>query len=209
MNKVRRILSFSVLSVLAIALSGCAFGTRQPTLVYPSHTTSDATGIAHAAPAPKKIEIILVKFADQRADTNAVGTVRNGFGMKTADVIPTNDVADWVTDAIRSELTGLGYTVVSNPAAADADSAVTVSGAILNVYCDVYFNYTGQVSLIAMVTRGGKPLLDKHYSGEGSAGTNWAATAESYSESLALALEDALRKFIPELEQQLARASAR
>ena len=38
----------------------------------------------HAAPAPKKIEIILVKFTDQRADTNAVGTVRNGFGMKTA-----------------------------------------------------------------------------------------------------------------------------
>jgi len=201
---IRRVLSWSILSAFLFLVSGCAFGTRQPTLAYPPQATSGETGTAHAAsaPAPKPIKIVLKQFTDQRSDKKVVGTVRNAFGMKTADVVPTNDVADWVTGALRSELQGAGYTVVDD-AAADADSAV-VSGEVLNVYCDMYFSYTGQVSLIAQAKRGEKELLNKHYTGEGTAGVAWAATADSYSQSLALALQSALHKFVPDLNQQLA-----
>jgi len=204
MNGMRRVLSLSILSAFLFLVSGCAFGTRQPTLVYPPQATSGEPGVAHAAsaPAPKQVKIVLKQFTDQRSDKKVVGTVRNAFGMKTAEVVPTNDVADWVTDALRSELQGAGYTVVDD-AAADTDSAV-VSGEILNVYCDMYFSYTGQVSLIAQAKRGEKELLNKHYTGEGSAGLAWAMTAESYAQSLSLALQSALNKFVPELEQRLA-----
>jgi hypothetical protein len=43
----------------------------------------------------------------------------------------------------------------------------------------MYFSYTGQVSLVAKVSQDGKDLLNRHYSGEGSAGLAVAMTAES------------------------------
>lgn len=204
MLDVRRVLSFSILSAFFLLLTGCAFGTRQPTLTYPPQAASGETGVAHAAspPAQKPVTIVLRKFTDQRSDRRVVGTVRNGFGMKTADVVPTNDVADWVTEAIRSELQSSGYTVL-DAAAADSESAV-VSGEILNVFCDMYMSYTGQVSLLARVSRGEKELFNRHYAGEGSTGLAWAATADSYNQSLALALAAALHRFVPELNQHLA-----
>jgi len=205
MLDVRRVLSFSILSAFFLLLTGCAFGTRQPTLTYPPKAESGETGVAHAASAPaaKPVTIVLRKFTDQRSDRRVVGTVRNGFGMKTADVVPTNDVADWVTEAIRSELQSSGYTVLDAAAETDPVSAV-VSGEILNVYCDMYLSYTGQVSLLARVSRGEKELFNRHYAGEGSTGLAWAGTADSYNQSLALALAEALHKFVPELNQQLA-----
>jgi hypothetical protein len=190
----------------ALCLAGCAFGTRQPTLIYPPTSDSGETSVAHAAPIPrpKNIQVVLNPFADQRSDKKVVGTVRNAFGMHTADVIPTNSVPDWVQQAIKTELQNNGYTV-SSGATADNSSGqnVVVSGEILNVFCDMYFSYTGQVSLIARVSKGGKELLNKHYSGEGSAGLALAMTGESYAKSLALALSSAVKHFVADLDKSL------
>jgi len=47
-------------------------------------------------------------------------------------------------------------------------------------------------------------LLNKHYAGEGSAGLAVAMTAESYAQSLVLALSAALKQFVAELDKSLA-----
>jgi len=193
--------------VSAVLLSACAFGTRQPTLIYPPAVESGEKAVAHAAvtPSPKNVRIVLKPFTDQRSDKKVVGTVRNAFGMRTADVIPTNSVTDWVTQALGTELRNNGYTLVSDiPTGTSQGSSAVVSGEILNVFCDMYFSYTGQVSLVAKVNKDGKELLNKHYAGEGSAGLAVAMTAESYAQSLALALSAALKQFVAELDQSLA-----
>lgn len=190
-----------------LCLTGCAFGTRQPTLIYPPASNSAETSVAHAAPTPpaKNIQIVLTPFTDQRSNKEVVGTVRNAFGMKTADVIPTNSVPDWVFQGIRTELQNNGYTVISGTSGNNpASPNIVVSGEILNVYCDMYFSYTGQVSLIARVSRDGKELLNKHYAGEGSAGLAVAMTEKSYAQSLALALSSALKRFVSDLDRSLA-----
>lgn len=192
--------------VAVVFLSGCAFGTRQPTLVYPPASESGEKAVAHAAvkPSPKNVQIVLKPFTDQRSDKKVVGTVRNAFGMRTADVIPTNSVSDWVTQAMRTELRNSGYTVISEiPTDTSQGASAVVSGEVLNVFCDMYFSYTGQVSLVAKVSQDGKELLNKHYAGEGSAGLAVAATAESYTQSLALALSSALKKFVSDLDNSL------
>ena len=193
--------------VSAVLLSACAFGTRQPTLIYPPAVESGEKAVAHAAvtPSPKNVRIVLRPFTDQRSDKKVVGTVRNAFGMRTADVIPTNSVTDWVTQALGTELRNNGYTVISDiPTGTSQGSSAVVSGEILNVFCDMYFSYTGQVSLVAKVNKDGEELLNKHYAGEGSAGLAVAMTAESYAQSLALALSAALKQFVAELDQSLA-----
>jgi len=195
-----------VVLVSVVFLAGCAFGTRQPTLIYPPASESSEQSVAHAAdkPSPKTVRIVLKPFTDQRSDKKVVGTVRNALGMRTADVIPTNSVTDWVTQAMSTELRNKGYTVISElPTDTSQGTSAVVSGEILNVFCDMYFSYTGQVSLVAKVSQDGKELLDKHYAGEGSAGLAVAMTAESYAQSLALALSSAVKQFVADLDKRL------
>lgn len=192
----------SLLSV--VLLAGCAFGTRQPTLIFPPASEPADKLAAHAAvpPAGKNVQLVLKPFVDARSDKRVVGTVRNALGMRTADVIPTNDVSDWVTQAVATELEKNGYTVI-NQADQQGNTGKVVSGEILNVFCDMYFSYTGQVSLVVKVNEDGKELLNRHYAGEGSAGLAVAMTAESYAQSLALALSSALQKFVADLNQTM------
>ena len=192
--------------VSVVFLAGCAFGTRRPTLIYPPASESGATSVAHAAvkTTPKNVQIVLKPFTDQRSNKKVVGTVRNTYGMRTADVIPTNSVADWVTQAVSTELQNNGYTVISGSSADNpVSTSAVVSGKIMNVFCDMYFSYTGQVSLVARVNKGGKELLSRLYAGEGSAGLVVGATAESFGQSLALALSSALKRFVSDLDKSL------
>lgn len=205
MNAFIRNTSVPAMLMSVVLLAGCAFGTRQATLIYPPATQPGESSVAHAAERtavpPRDVRVILGPFADKRSDTKTVGTVRNGFGMRTAEVVPANSVPDWVLQALSKELKDNGYTVVGSAATNDtpASKNIVVSGEILNVFCDMYFSYTGQVSFIARVSKNGKEILNKHYAGEGSAGVAWAGTGESYAQSLALALAAALRQFISDL----------
>lgn len=204
MNRVVRSARMLASVVSVVVLAGCAFGTRQPTLVYPPASEPADKMAAHAAvavaPVRKNVQIVLKPFVDARSDKRVVGTVRNALGMRTADVIPTNDVSGWVTQAVAAELEKNGYTVVSQ-AAPPGNAGKVVSGEILNVFCDMYLTYNGQVSLVVKVKEDGKELLNRHYAGEGSAGMAVAMTAESYAQSLALALAAALQKFVADLNQ--------
>lgn len=206
MSRLFGVVRVAALVACVVSAAGCAFGTRQPTLVYPPAPVPGVSSAAQAAPRPaaKNVAIVVNAFGDQRSDKRNVGTVRNALGMRTADVVPTNGVPQWVTEAMRTELGSAGYTVASAPAPGAAPAgSVAVSGDVLNAFCDVYFSYTGQVSLLVKASRDGTVLLDRHYSGEGSAGLNVAATADSYAQSLALALADALRKFVADLDAAL------
>ena len=141
MPMVIRGLRCATMLLVVIVLAGCAFGTRNATLIYPPKAESGAAPVAQAAtkPAPQNVQIALVPFSDERTDKKVVGTMRNGFGMRTADVIAMNSVPDWVTQAIRTELENSGYsvtTVASGDSAAGASAVV--SGEILNVFCDMY-----------------------------------------------------------------------
>jgi len=207
MTSMRRAVRTAALVLSVASLAGCVLGTREPTLHYPPKVESGAVAAAHAAarPAPKSARIVLNPFVDQRADKKVVGTTRNAYGMKMADVIPTNSVPDWVMGALKSELQNDGYTVAAGSTGDEGttSASATVSGEILNVYCDMYLSYTGQVSLLVHVSRDGKDVLNRHYAGEGSAGLAWAATEESYAQSLALALESAIKKFLADLDKTL------
>lgn len=192
--------------IIAATVTGCAFGTRQAPLSYPPAAQEPATQqTTAAAAASKNTTIVLNAFKDERTDKSVVGTVRNGFGMRTADVVASKDVAAWVTSAVGTELRANGYRVVG---AAEPDSkgarVVEVSGSVLNAFCDMYMSYTGQVSLLAKVKGNDGELIAKHYSGEGSAGLVMAATGESFADSLSLALQDALRQFMADLDGKLA-----
>ena len=204
MSNVVRWGKFFACCCAVVLVTGCAFGTRQPTLTYPPIEESKEQPAA--TPTPKSTKVFLEPFRDERSDKTVVGTVRNGLGMRTADVVPTNSVPVWVTEAIRTELINSGYTVTNGaPPSTSSPGNILISGDVLDVFCDMYMSYSGRVSFVAKVKDNRGELLNKHYNGEGSAGMAIGGASDSYAQSLSLALSDAIKKFIADLEEKLSR----
>lgn len=176
--------------------SGCAFGTRHATLGYastPVVSPSTSTGTP----------ISLVRFVDQRGEKRAIGEVRNGYGMRTAEVVPDKDIAAWITQGVQAELEKAGYRVSVSETPTTSSPTATLSGDVVTVYCSAMFSYEGEVSFFARLMKDGKEILAKRYTGKGSAGLNWAATSTGYADSLSLALADAIRPLVEDLHAAL------
>ena len=180
-------------------LGGCAFSTRNATLIYPPASSQGVVAVAQAAPppAPSDITIAVLPFVDRRSDTTKVGDVRNGFGMKLAPIRTVNSVPVWVRDALALELKNAGYNAATSTTV--PDSSLAIEGEILKARADAYVTYGGEVELLIRLTKGGRDLMSHSYTGKGSAGTNWGATAKSYAQSLALALADALQQIVADV----------
>lgn len=191
--------------IAVLGLSGCAFGDREAFLSYPPKPTSDGSVVSAAQAAPVAPShgkpIIVLRFDDLRTDKRTVGEVRNGWGMKTANVIVKNDVAEWATQAATVELQKAGYQVSSSDSPTKPPNAPVLKAEILTVYCIALFAYEGEVSFVAKVQRDGREILSKRYTGTGSAGFNMAATGESYSQSLSLALGNAIGNLVTDIKQ--------
>jgi uncharacterized lipoprotein YajG len=194
-----RTLRIATLLVFGSLMAGCAFGERQASLAYPPVADEDLISSAEAAPSAQGGTVYIGDFEDIRSSTMLVGHVRNGFGMKTAEVVAQRDVPEWVREALVHELKASGYQVMDGVAQA---GQTTISGDIVRVYCDAYFTYEGEVALRMEATKEGQSLVQNTYTGTGSAGMNWAATEDSYSQSLSLALQSALRQFLADLGEQ-------
>lgn len=126
--------------------------------------------------------------------------------MATAEVVPSNNVADWFTRAVKTELENNGYTVIVAPDA--AKPFAVLSGQIQNVWCDMCFNYSGEIAFDARLKQDGTDILAKHYEGNGSAGVAWAATADSYAQTLAIALSSTLKELIADLDSSVGAPAA-
>ena len=199
----------AILGCLSV-VTGCAFGNRHATLVYPPEEETKALDpkVAEAsttpaetspAPAPAGQSITLLQFADERLDKRVVGEVQNALGMHTADVVTETDVTEWVTEALKIELEKAGYNVTKVESLSGSSQGPVVGGKIHTVYCSAYWSYDGEVAFYAWVEEDGIKIFKRRYVGRGSAGTNWTATARSYAQSLSLALADALDHLVADL----------
>lgn len=190
------------LGVLFSSLCSCAFGNRHVTLVYPPEKQSDGTGvkITEAAPLPVNGKtVVLMQFVDQRSNKSIIGEVRNGWGMRTADVVVENDVAGWLTNAVKMELEKSGYRVTVGGQNDDSSAHIALGGEVIQVYCTAMMTYEGEVSFFAQLQKDGKELLRKRYTGKGSAGLNWGASSASYGSSLAEALSVAIKDLVTDV----------
>ncbi len=115
--------------------------------------------------------------------------------MHTADVHAVGDGAEWLQQALATELGRHGFLVVADPGEAD----YVVDAALSNVHCTAMLTYEGDVTLTANAAQFGQRVAGRSYVGKGSAGTNWTATEEAFLETLNLALQDAVLQFVREM----------
>ncbi len=192
--------------LLGIISTGCAFGTRHVTLSYPPQSENSEQGVTNASAVTStsvsQKTIIFSEFRDLRYDKSRIGNVQNTYGMDTADVVAENLVDEWINSAIISELEDSGYRVVTEDEIDDINNQPVLRGEILKVYVTAYFSYDADVSLVAELELNDKVIHRGAYNGDGSVGLNWAMTEESAGESLTLALRDAVKQLVRDINAQ-------
>src|SRR3954471_23278751 len=153
----------------AFLFAGCAVVERQPTLNY----FTDA-----ATAPPKNKQIILNPFIDHRADKTNVGTVRSTFGLSATEVVPANDVTQWIIEAIKLELQQKGYVVTLGSSGSDnlPGASAAMSGAIAEASCRS--NHAAKVVLLGKIRGGGKEVMNKNYLGVATAPSAWGSAAK-------------------------------
>jgi len=182
--------SILVLLVCVLFVSGCAFGTRRPTLNYT---------VALPSEPQNNIAIKVNEFTDERTwNKEKIGDVKNAYGMRCAEIIPQNSVVAWVTDALKKELVNAGYNISDNQAVSSV-----AQGAVLEAYVDAYWNYGGRVRLKVALKKDGKDVLNKEYSVQKNCGINMAARAASYAKTLEMTLQEVMKQVIPDINTAL------
>ena len=93
---------------LLALLTGCAFTTDHIVITYtPDQNVAKIQG---AEAVNLKIE-----FIDARTTKNQVGSKKNGYGMETAPIVATNDMAILFSDVIQTELKSRGFIIGNGP----------------------------------------------------------------------------------------------
>ncbi len=179
-----------ILFVLALSMSGCAFGTRRPMLTY--------SAVLPVAPK-NNITIKVAPFKDERTwSKEKIGDVRNGYGMRCADIIPQNSEEEWLADAFKKELTNAGYVISDG-----INTAVILEGIAHDIYVNAYMNYGGRLKLNIVLKKSDKVILSKDYSAETNCGMAWASTAASFGKTLEITLQEIMKKIIPDINKVL------
>jgi len=97
---------FTGLFLLTSMLCSCAFVDQKVGLTYTP--VVNATG-GNGALSIAKPEIISIQKNNK--GQYVIGTVKNGWGMKTADTVTNDSPADWIALALKIELERAGYDV--------------------------------------------------------------------------------------------------
>lgn len=188
--------------LFALFISGCAFGDRTVNLSYPPEGSLSRLGIPTAEAATiADYTLILTPFEDKRSEGKLIGEVLNGYGIRTADVLVANEVGAWVTNALRQELENAGYKVQVLNEGKSSEKDVLLTGEVGRVFCTAYLQYEGDVGFEMRVVWNGQEIFTKRYLGHQRSGVSWAMTSKSYNNILALALRDAIRRFIDDLNE--------
>lgn len=179
------------ISILMIIffISGCAWGDRRPFLTYAPILTPQQKN---------NITLKIVTFSDKRTIKDTIGYSRNAYGMRCAKFIPQNSVTEWVTNALKSELTNAGYSITSQETTPNV-----IEGEVFDIFCDVSFAYEGSVGIKVVLTQSGKVVLDKQYSSKKNGGVNWAATETTFAKTLEMTLQDTLRQAVFDINKEL------
>lgn len=177
--------------ILILTSFGCAFGTRHVVL-NPMKTslTLDASG-----------QRASLEVTDRRDPSlkPVVGHVKNGYGMKTAQVVADKGVSIWVRDVVAGELKRMGGSVETDGASLDS-KASKIRIDVLVFYAQAYMRYGAEVTVALSVNKNEREIVkEKPFTGKATLGMNWGASSASYQKVLELAMEEMLQKMIPEI----------
>jgi uncharacterized lipoprotein YajG len=147
--------------LLSLSSGGCAFTQANLNVGY-----DNAKAVKGPLSSIKPLQAAVGEFKDVRPERDKIGYKRNGFGVKTADIVTTKPVPDIIREAFTAELSKNGHGI----AASNKDLLFT--GEITNFWFDYQMNFwtiefMGTVAVNLKLTDGktGAALFSRQYQG--------------------------------------------
>jgi Uncharacterized lipoprotein len=175
--------------LLSLTLGGCAFTQANLNVGYDE--AKAAKGPLSEIPSR---QLTIGEFKDVRPERDKIGYKRNGYGMKTADILTQKPVPEIVREAVTAELSKNGHATASKA------PELVLAGEITTFWFDTQINFwsvefMGTVAMDLNVTDGktGAPLLARKYQGhfnEKSLGGLDATWERVMNAALALMIEE-------------------
>lgn len=181
-----------------LTISGCAFVDQKVDLSYETVVNAKGGSGDVFIAKPKEIHNLNKKPSGEWI----IGTVKNTYGMKTADVVTSNDIGDWITGALLKELNLAGYNVIPVKELPD-DVPKGIDITILRVFVDqdVGFWTVGAISDLQFTIelwKNGVKVKIFNVSAKGDE-RDVLGTAQTKGISLKKALQSAMRQAVPEI----------
>jgi uncharacterized lipoprotein YajG len=188
-----------LLAAVVLLLSGCA-ATRPVTLSYPPADEGDVVPEPAAEQDASSATSLVLEVFDARTEKSRLAVAGGWLNPDAVKYVAKNDVQAWVRDAFESELPKAGVSVTTQQAL-DGDALLPhLTVDIQRLDCNLGWAYDADVWLQVTLEHPGEAPLVRRYQGRGSAGLNLAATTSAVGESLALALQDAIRQMRAEVD---------
>jgi hypothetical protein len=175
----------AAICVCSLVVSGCA-SQRRISLDYQPIGQQKA-----AAP----LTVAVMKFADRRAD-KTVGMI-SGPSMAKMSLVPSGekDAGQWIAGAMAAELSQAGLQVT----VASPGTVVTIMGNVIDVNVRTNAGIKAVVTTDVIVITGGVAVLARQYTGSFSVAPSAAPTVDDCRGALESALQDAMKKAVPEV----------
>jgi len=170
---------FLLFTILA-ALTGC---TTKLSLAYEPILEKSETN---------NTQVSVNAFEDVRENVHFVGVNRNVYYMPIVKIITEDNVSEWVTNALKLEMSNAGYSIVNDPFI----PAYEVKGVLLEAFTSTYFIYHGKMQITISVQKDSKEVFAKTYLTKESGGINWFARNKSCAKTLELNLQEICKQFI-------------
>lgn len=148
------------------------------------------------------IELAMNAIQDTRKTKDQVGAMRNIYWMPLVTIKTDDSVPNWVSSALKQELTNVGYTVKD-----DAD--YKINGTIHRLSVNSHFLYHGRLAIELQLLKNNQTIFSRTYSTKKTPGINWFAQATTCLRTLEMNLQEVCKQFIHDLDQHtLAKATS-
>ena len=185
--------------VLVVSMnSGCAFVGQKIPLEY-QNTVYDGNHVQGGA-----VAVVVPAEPEMKRKKNnnyVIGTVKNSYGMKTADVTTKDSVSAWVANALKKELDSVGFNASIVKSATETTENV-VETRIIKVWVDQDPGFwtvgaIGEVQLRIVLYHKGNRMKEFDVESRGQGDRSMISTAGTKEESMMIALEACMKKTIP------------
>jgi hypothetical protein len=180
-------LAVAALGLLALGVSGCAFGNRQVNLSYP------ATLPATPAAPPTYGRVAVARFGDARdakqGTGRLLGKVRNGYGIPTASVLANQDPVLWVNEGVARALAARGLTVERVSGPSGPPDVPTITGTVSRVSGGMYMSMDANISADLTIEHQGRSVGSLVCIGQARR-VAWTASTEEYRSLFETAMGD-------------------
>jgi len=182
-----------LVQLVVLFLSGCAFTSEQITLEpRAQYAVVKADGASSV--------VVQVNVSDKRADRSKVSSKINGFGMETAPITATEDIAVTIRHAIEEGLKTFGFRI----GAADAIVQVNADvGQLYNRFKIGFFAGDAIAELqmyVVVKSSDGKPVYMRTITAQGTEANIQLASGSNAQLALNRALEQGLSDLFEDRE---------